>query len=116
MKLHDGLNYREWQKRNKEKFDRLSNPQKKQCRDKGYCNVGWEKVRNSWQIISNIDNVINLFDHHLRSHNLIGALDISILEAENAIRFAEISKKNLNDKLNDFNEITDNFLSNHPIL
>ncbi|MGK7942293.1 MAG: hypothetical protein AB4062_19460 [Crocosphaera sp.] len=49
----DGLNYREAQKRNSEKFNSLSQIEQKQARQKGYKNLGWDNVRKSWNIMLN---------------------------------------------------------------
>lgn len=47
----DGLGYREWQRRNSDRFKQLSRDEQKQARTKGYRNVGWENVRKSWELI-----------------------------------------------------------------
>ncbi len=47
----DGLNYRQAQKRNSEKFNSLSRIEQKQLRQQGYKNLGWDNVRKSWNIL-----------------------------------------------------------------
>lgn len=47
----DGLNYRQAQKRNSEKFSSLSRIEQKQLRQQGYKNLGWDNVRKSWNIL-----------------------------------------------------------------
>ncbi|MDJ0732035.1 MAG: hypothetical protein QNJ33_18820 [Crocosphaera sp.] len=49
----DGLNYRQAQKRNSDKFNALSSLEQKQVRQQGYKNLGWENVRQSWNILLN---------------------------------------------------------------
>ncbi len=50
----DGLNYRQAQKRNSERFNSLSQIERKKARKQGYKNLGWENVHQSWNIISNL--------------------------------------------------------------
>jgi len=51
MKVVQGLNYREWQKRNKHCFEALTNQDKKFLRKEGYRNLGWQSVIRSWQLL-----------------------------------------------------------------
>ena len=51
MKVVEGLNYREWQKRNKHCFEALTNKDKKFLREKGYRNLGWQSVIRSWKLL-----------------------------------------------------------------
>lgn len=51
MKVVEGLNYREWQKRNKYYFEALTNKDKKFLRKKGYRNLGWQSVIRSWKLL-----------------------------------------------------------------
>lgn len=96
MTLLEGRNYRQWQKRNTEHFRYLSKFQQTEICKQGYCNVGWSKVKKSWEILSSQDlslkkgkeaskftsNVVNLIDYKLRKGNLVGAVGLSILDAE----------------------------------
>ncbi|AFY78112.1 MAG: hypothetical protein IGR93_06330 [Hydrococcus sp. C42_A2020_068] len=47
----DGLNYKQAQKRNSEKFNSFSKIEQKQARQQGYKNLGWENIRKSWTIL-----------------------------------------------------------------
>lgn len=51
MKVVEGLNYREWQKRNKHSFEALTNQDKKFLRKEGYRNLGWQSVIRSWKLL-----------------------------------------------------------------
>ena len=51
MKVVEGLNYREWQKRNKHYFEALTNQDKKFLRKEGYKNLGWQSVIRSWKLL-----------------------------------------------------------------
>ncbi|QUY45452.1 hypothetical protein [Acaryochloris marina] len=82
MNIVDGLSYREWQKRNSINFKKLTKLQQKKARKKGYYNIGWKNVRESWQVLSQILDPINLFNVRLNKGDLVGAIDHSILEAE----------------------------------
>ncbi|MGB2924422.1 MAG: hypothetical protein WBB82_03905 [Limnothrix sp.] len=89
MKIIDGLNYREWQKRNTKFFSQLTNKQKKELRAKGYKNLGWLNVQKSWTILKKIVNTPNLFEKRLQNGDLVGAINHAILEAEQAKRLAQ---------------------------
>ncbi|NJK50513.1 hypothetical protein HC931_22440 [Candidatus Gracilibacteria bacterium] len=50
----DGLNYKQAQRRNSEKFNLLSKTEQKQARQQGYKNLGWENIRKSWTILQKL--------------------------------------------------------------
>lgn len=50
----DGLNYRQVQRRNSESFKSLTSDKQKIARQDGYKNVGWENIRQSWNILQKI--------------------------------------------------------------
>ncbi|HIK36498.1 MAG: hypothetical protein NZ901_01055 [Geminocystis sp.] len=50
-KIYEGLDYRQYQRRNSRIFFSLSKREQKKLRAKGYWNVGWDKVRMSWVIL-----------------------------------------------------------------
>ncbi|OKH21351.1 hypothetical protein NIES593_16205 [Hydrococcus rivularis NIES-593] len=54
QKQLDGLNYKQAQKRNSEKFNLLSKTEQKQVRQQGYKNLGWDNVRKSWTILQKL--------------------------------------------------------------
>lgn len=89
MKI-DNMSYRQWQKRNTEAFKKLTKVQQKTVRDHGYRNIGWQKVQDSWKILQQLDKKpASLFDIKLKHGDLEGALDQSILVAEQAQKVAK---------------------------
>lgn len=56
----DGLNYRQAQKRNSDRFNSLTRNQQQQLRTQGYKNCGWDNIRTSWQLL--IDEISELVD------------------------------------------------------
>jgi hypothetical protein len=95
MKLIEGMNYRQWQKRNTLSFQSLSKKQQKEARKKGYYNIGWINVKKSWNIIINLnDNVISLFDYKLNQGDITGAIDLELLELDKAKKVAQEGQKN----------------------
>jgi hypothetical protein len=61
MKIIEDLNYRQWQKRNTEKFNILTKEQKELARNKGYYNKGWQNVQKAWIIINKIIKNVIIF-------------------------------------------------------
>ncbi|MGD1805988.1 hypothetical protein ACP6PL_11190 [Dapis sp. BLCC M126] len=87
MKIVQGLNYQQWQKRNKDKFKTLTVSQQKEARTKGFFNRGWEQVKQSWDILMSFVNIVNnnlitMFEHKLNKGDLIGAINQSLYETE----------------------------------
>jgi hypothetical protein len=117
MKLIEGMNYRQWQKRNTEHFNSLAKTQQKQARQQGYCNIGWEQVQNSWKIIYKPEpNVSSLFEHKLRKGDIIGAIELSILEADKAKHLARQAIKSLEKNQQYFDKLADETLAKYPLL
>jgi hypothetical protein len=116
MKLIEGINYREWQKRNKESFERLTKVQKKEAREQGYHNVGWDKVLNSWQIICKFNNLVSLFEYKLNKGDILGAIDLSIAEANQAKVVAQSTIDIINKGQESINKLVDETLTKYPIL
>ena len=85
----EGLGYRQWQKRNTDAFKKLSKENQHNARHKGYFNVGWNKVKQSWHILQELIQPISLFNVKLENDDLIGAITHSILEAEQAKQVAK---------------------------
>lgn len=77
------LSYRQWQKRNTDGFQRLSKAQQKKARQLGYHNVGWQRIKSSWDVLQQVAPP-TFFDAKLRRGDLIGAVTQSIMEAEQA--------------------------------
>lgn len=67
-KLLEGLNYRQAQKRNSEKFSSFSKVKQKEIRQKGYKNIGWNNVSQSWDILQNFmsDSTLNFVNFAIK--------------------------------------------------
>lgn len=104
MKIVQGLNYRQWQKRNTDKFKTLTVAQKKEARAKGFFNRGWEQVQKSWDILMSFVNIVNnsvvtIFEHKLNKGNLIGAINQSLYEIEHTAEIVEKKVENIDQLL-----------------
>lgn len=74
-KEFDGLTYHQAQKRNSELFNSFSKVEQKTLRRKGYKNIGWKNVINSWFIMNNFmknekNKVIKIRDYQLKKAEL----------------------------------------------
>lgn len=117
MKFIESLNYRQWQRRNTEHFNSLTKTQQKETRKQGYCNTGWDKVQGSWQIICKFNKNINsLFEHKLRKGDILGAVELSILEADRAKTLARQAIKSLNKNQTYFDKLAKETLANYPLV
>jgi len=94
----NGFSYRQWQKRNTDTFQKLSKEQKQTAREQGYYNVGWQRVQQSWEILQQKTEPRPLFDAKLKRGDLTGAINQSILEAEQAQNVAQKGVSNLQRK------------------
>jgi hypothetical protein len=117
MKLIEGRNYRQWQKRNKKYFNSLTKTQQQQARQQGYRNIGWERVQMSWQIISRFtNNVASLFEHKISKGDLVGAINLSLIEAEQAKELAQEWLKNLEQNRQQLDKLAEETLAKYPLL
>lgn len=117
MKLVEGMSYRQWQKRNTEHFNYLTKTQQKEARKQGYCNLGWDKVHNSWVVICKLaNNVASFFEHKLRKGDVIGAIELSIFEAEQAKHLARQAIKTLDITQQYFDKLADETLAKYSVL
>jgi hypothetical protein len=117
MKLLEGMTYRQWQQRNTEVFNSLTKNKQKEARSQGYNNIGWNKVQKSWRIINRLaSDVISLFGHKLRKGDIIGAIELSILEADKAKHLAQKVIENLNENQQYFDKLADEALAKYPLL
>lgn len=116
MKIIDGLNYREWQKRNTELFSKLNRSQQKELRNQGYRNKGWLHVQKSWRLLKHLCQELSMFDHKLKNHDLLGAINHSILEAEQAKNIASDSLESLEGNYNKVQELADQALAKYQLL
>jgi hypothetical protein len=110
MELLEGMNYREWQKRNTQKFEDLAEDKQQKARQMGYCNRGWEKVKKSWSILCELNNnLISLFDYQLHKGKVNNAIDIAILEAEKV-------KEELLNNQKSLEKLANETLAKYPLL
>lgn len=120
MKFVDKLNYRDWQKRNTENFALLTKSQQKEARELGYHNLGWGKVIKSWEILCQLQslppkntNVSSLFEYKLNRRDVVGAIDLSLIEVEQAKNLARETLKSIEESQNRINELTDKALAKY---
>jgi hypothetical protein len=110
----------EFTKRNSEVFHGLSPEQQRQARKKGYYNIGWGKVKSSWELLQDFKNntykVVSLFEHELNKGSLVKAIDLAIIESENAKKMSEEGKQELEKISKNLHKIADKALAKYPLL
>ncbi|MGK7948902.1 MAG: hypothetical protein AB4368_08890 [Xenococcaceae cyanobacterium] len=117
MKILEGINYRQWQKRNTEKFNSFTKSQKKDARSQGYYNIGWDNVQKSWSIMSKLtQSVVSLFEHKLNKGEIVGAIDLSIIEADKAKQLARFALEELEQNQKKLDSLADKTLAKYPLL
>lgn len=121
MRPVEAMNYRQWQRRNTEHFNQLTKTQKKEARQQGYYNNGWKQVQTSWKILGKLDclfdrNVTTLFEYKLRKGDIIGAIELSILEAEGTKQIARQALETLEKNQQYLDEVADKTLAKYPLL
>jgi hypothetical protein len=117
MKATGGMNYREWQRRNTKRFSLLTKMQQKQARNQGYCNIGWDKVQDSWKILCKFtDNITSLFEHKLSKGDIVGAIELSLLDTEHAKRIAQKAVSDLDANEKRLRKVADEALAKYPLL
>jgi hypothetical protein len=123
IKMFKEINYRQLQSRNTVTFKSFTKSQQKEARKQGYYNVGWEKVRSSWDILCVIqpplpddDHVVDLFEYKVTKNDISGAFGMIILESENMDNLAEEGLSMLDKLEKQFNEKADKILKKYPIL
>ena len=114
----NGMSYRQWQKRNTNAFNRLTKVEQQAARRMDYRNVGWQQVQQSWDILQQwIEPATpSLFSAKLKKGNLTGAIDQSILEAEQAQKTAQQAVKNLNRKRSQIDQLAEETLNKYQLL
>ena len=111
------MNYRQWQRRNTDKFNSFSKHKKQEARSKGYYNKGWEKVKQSWEILNQIaNNVVDLFTHQLNKGNLSSAIAYSIIELDKVQELSQSTRKKLTRKQQELDSIAAKSLAKYPLL
>ncbi len=117
MKTVEGKTYRQWQNRNTSHFNALSRIQQKKVRDQGYCNVGWDKVQSSWKLLCKCNkNIASLFEYKLQKGDIIGAIRLSLLEAEEATKIAQEAVNSIDAEQETLTKIANEALAKYPIL
>lgn len=116
MNIVDGLSYRDWQQRNTESFFKLDRSQQKELRSKGYRNIGWNHVQKSWSLLQSSFQELSLFDHKLRKGDLSGAINHSILEAEQAQDIASEALETLDKNYKDVKQLANKALAKYQLL
>jgi len=117
MKIIEGINYREWQKRNTENFNSLTKAQKKDARNQGYYNRGWDNVQKSWNILNQLtQSVVSLFEHKLSKGDIVGAIDLSIIEADKAKQLASYALEELEQNQKHLDSLADKTLAKYSLL
>jgi hypothetical protein len=124
MKTDDKMTYRDWQKRNTNEFANLNKFQKQELRNKGYKNVGWIQVKFSWTILceyfsdqeENHENSTSMFDYKMSQGDIIGAINLSILESDLAKNIAIEAKKQLLESQKYLEKISLESLKKYPLL
>ena len=117
MKTFAAINYRQWQRRNTEKFNSLTKQQKQEARSKGYYNKGWNKVKQSWQILNQLaNNVVDLFTYQLNKGNLSSAIASSIIELDKVKEVAQSTLKKISQKQQELDSMAQKSLAKYPLL
>lgn len=117
MKIIQDMKYRQWQQRNSEKFNSLTKEQKRDARKRGYYNKGWDNVKNSWRIISNyVNSVISIFEHQLNKGDIVGAINLSIIEADRGKQLAKDAIEELSQNQKSLNSLSDKTLAKYQLL
>jgi hypothetical protein len=117
MKVLEGKNYRQWQSRNTSHFNSLTKKQQKEIRNQGYCNIGWDKVQNSWEIICKSNrNIASLFEHKLKKGNVIGAIELLLVDAGDTKKIAQEAVNSLAANQKRFKKIGNEALAKYPAL
>jgi hypothetical protein len=116
MKITDGMKYSEWQKRNTQIFKNLSIKQKQDVRKQGYFNVGWEKIKSSWEILSPFVEAPSFFDIKLKKGDFSGAIDQCILGAEQFHIISQAAIEELKHDHNVLNKFAQTTLDKYQLL
>ena len=117
MRLNEAMNYRQWQKRNTEHFNQLTKTQKKEIRQQGYYNNSWKRVQLSWELLCQVDrSVTTLLEYKLLNRDIIGAIELSITEAEGAKYLAQQALLALEKNQQYLDKLADKTLAKYPLL
>jgi len=111
----DGMSYRQWQKRNTDTFQQLTKAHQQTARQQGYRNIGWQPIQQSWKVLQQLIPP-TIFDAKLKRGDLAGAIDQSILEAEQAQEIAKQGISNLKRKRSQIQELAEKTLNKYQLL
>lgn len=112
----DNMSYRQWQKRNTETFRQLNKDQQTSARNQGYFNVGWQRVQESWILLQHFNEPPTLFGAKLKKGDLVGALNQSVLEAEQAQKMAKQAVVGLEHSCDQIKELAETTLHKYQLL
>ena len=112
----DGLSYRQWQKRNTDTFQQLTKAQKQAARQQGYRNMGWQQAQQAWKVLQQLTKPPSLFDAKLKKGDLAGAIDQSMLAAEQAQAIAKQGIASLKRKQKQIQALAEQTLDKYQLL
>jgi hypothetical protein len=107
MKTINDLSYKEWQKRNTTFLSLLNANEKKDLRQRGYKNVGWQNVMETWKIIQVFIKVTPMIEKRIKKGDIMGILRHVLLDVDNGIEYAEDSIQYAEDSLQDIANVFD---------
>ena len=117
MKIVQNLNYRQWQKRNSTFFKKLSKSEQKEVREKGYRNIGWNNVQKSWLILQEFKpNIVSIFDHKLAKGDLVGAINVAIMNSDKTSEIASEASATLDKNQQELNKLAEDALNKYQPL
>lgn len=117
MKVIENLNYRQWQKRNSVFFDKLTKIQQKEVKKEGYRNLGWNSVQKSWLILQKFaSNIVNIFDYKLAKGDLMGAIDLAIIDTDKMTETAKNTVEFLTKNTDRLNKLAEKTLAKYELL
>ncbi len=117
MKIVQNLNYRQWQKRNSSVFKKLSKSEQKEVKEKGYRNIGWNNVQKSWLILQEFKpNIVSIFDHKLAKGDLVGAINVAIMNSDKTSEIASEAIVTLDKNQQELNKLAEDALNKYQPL
>lgn len=118
MKKAEGLNYREWQKRNTKLFSELTKMQQKVLRSEGYKNVGWLNVQKSWAILQKWvkRKHSDMFDTRIEKGDIAGSIRHVVRELEEAQKIAQDALGRMEKRKAEISKLTNEALDKYQIV
>ena len=117
MKIVQSLNYRQWQKRNSLIFKKLSKLEQKKVKEKGYRNIGWDSVQQSWLIFQEFKpNIVSIFEYKLSNGDLVGAINVAIMNSDQTRKIALEAIATLDKNQQNLNKLAEDVLNKYQPL